>query len=57
MLQAKNLLQTEMQYVKSRMGHGELSLEAYSKVWEECYSQVTTPSPYTQGVNLSSENL
>ena len=47
-----------MQYVKSRMGHGELSLEAYSKVWEECYSQVTAPHrPYPQGVNLSSENM
>ena len=22
------------------MGHGDLSIEAYTKVWEECYSQV-----------------
>ena len=22
------------------MGHGDLSLEAYTQVWEECYSQV-----------------
>ena len=29
-----------MQYVKQKMGHGDLSIEAYTKVWEECYSQV-----------------
>ena len=34
------MLGKEMEYVKSRMGHGELSMEAYCKVWEECYSQV-----------------
>ena len=30
----------EMSYVKQRMGHGDLSLEAYTQVWEECYAQV-----------------
>lgn len=26
--------------VKGGMGHGDLSMEAYSQVWEECYGQV-----------------
>lgn len=30
----------EMDYVKEKMNHGELSLESYTQVWEECYSQV-----------------
>ncbi|KXJ23705.1 cell division cycle 5-related protein [Exaiptasia diaphana] len=38
--QAKNLLNNEMEFVKQRMGHGDLPLDAYSKVWEECYNQV-----------------
>ena len=29
-----------MEHVKHRMGHGDLSLEAYTQVWEECYAQV-----------------
>ncbi len=29
-----------MEYVKSKMNHGDLSLESYTQVWEECYSQV-----------------
>ena len=29
-----------MQTVKERMGHGDLSLDAYSQVWDQCYAQV-----------------
>jgi pre-mRNA-splicing factor CDC5/CEF1 len=29
-----------MQVVKDRMGHGDLSLDAYSQVWDQCYAQV-----------------
>ena len=29
-----------MSVVKKTMGHDDLSLEAYSTVWDECYSQV-----------------
>lgn len=38
--QAKTILAAEMEVVKSGMGHGDLSMEAYSQVWEECYGQV-----------------
>uniref|UniRef100_A0A3Q3WJ40 Uncharacterized protein n=1 Tax=Mola mola TaxID=94237 RepID=A0A3Q3WJ40_MOLML len=34
------ILATEMEVVKTGMGHGDLSMEAYSQVWEECYGQV-----------------
>ncbi|CAG7835852.1 unnamed protein product [Allacma fusca] len=37
---ARHLLEKEMQVVKKGMGHGELSIEAYTQVWEECLSQV-----------------
>ncbi|XP_053366577.1 cell division cycle 5-like protein [Clarias gariepinus] len=37
---AKDLLRQEMEVVKHGMGHGDLSIEAYNQVWEECYSQV-----------------
>lgn len=40
MSDAKKLLQKEMEFVKQRIGHGDLPLESYSKVWEECYAQV-----------------
>ena len=39
-VQAKELLQKEMQVVKEGMGHGDLSLDAFSQVWDECYAQV-----------------
>jgi len=29
-----------MEIVKHGMNHGELSLDTYSTVWEECYKQV-----------------
>ena len=38
--QARNLLAEEMTVVKNGMEHGDLSLEAYSTVWDECYDQV-----------------
>ncbi|KAK7108189.1 cell division cycle 5-like protein [Littorina saxatilis] len=38
--QAKEMLQKEMQVVKEGMGHGELSIDSFSQVWEECYAQV-----------------
>uniref|UniRef100_A0A669CR29 Cell division cycle 5-like protein n=1 Tax=Oreochromis niloticus TaxID=8128 RepID=A0A669CR29_ORENI len=34
------VLAAEMEVVKAGMGHGDLSMEAYSQVWEECYGQV-----------------
>lgn len=34
------MLAGEMEVVKAGMGHGDLSMEAYSQVWEECYAQV-----------------
>merc|ERR550519_2232617 len=37
---ARQLLETEMEVVKEGMTHGELSLEAYTQVWEECLGQV-----------------
>ncbi|XP_044145718.1 cell division cycle 5-like protein [Bufo gargarizans] len=37
---AEELLQQDMEVVKQGMGHGDLSLDAYNQVWEECYSQV-----------------
>ena len=37
---AKSLLNEEMQTVKSGMQHGDLSLESYTQVWQECLSQV-----------------
>ncbi|XP_063298135.1 cell division cycle 5-like protein [Pelobates fuscus] len=37
---AEELLQQEMEVVKQGMGHGDLSIDAYNQVWEECYSQV-----------------
>merc|ERR1719150_418157 len=37
---AKVLLEAEMDVVKGGMQHGELSLDAYTQVWEECLAQV-----------------
>lgn len=37
---AKEMLKKEMDVVKHGMAHGELSLESYSQVWEECLAQV-----------------
>lgn len=37
---AKNLLNKEIEVVKRGMNHGDLSLDAYTQVWEECLAQV-----------------
>ena len=37
---AKELLAKEMEVVKKGMSHGEVSLDAYTQVWEECLAQV-----------------
>jgi len=37
---AQELLTAEMEKVKIGMGHGDLTMEAYTQVWEECLSQV-----------------
>jgi len=38
---AKSLLAEEMESVKHKMAHSDLPIDAYSKVWEECYNQVS----------------
>ena len=37
---ARKLLREEVEVVKKFMGHGDIHLEVYTKVWEECYGQV-----------------
>lgn len=37
---ARELLAKEMEFVRSKMAHGDLPIESYTKVWEECYAQV-----------------
>ncbi|KAL1497690.1 hypothetical protein ABEB36_008608 [Hypothenemus hampei] len=37
---AREMLKREMEVVKKGMNHGELPMEAYMQVWEECLSQV-----------------
>nr|XP_049694564.1 cell division cycle 5-like protein [Helicoverpa armigera] len=37
---AKLEMKKEMEVVKAGMGHGELSMDAYTQVWEECLAQV-----------------
>lgn len=37
---AREVLANEMEFVKSKMAHGDLPIESYTKVWEECYAQV-----------------
>ncbi len=39
-LKARAMLDSEINDVKKAMGHGDISLDVYSKVWDECYSQV-----------------
>jgi len=38
--EAAEMLEKEMEVVKGGMQHGELSLDAYTQVWEECLAQV-----------------
>lgn len=54
---ASSLLEEEMKVVKQGMGHGDLSLESYSQVWQECLSQVLylpSQNRYTRA-NLASK--
>lgn len=54
---ANSLLENEMKVVKSGMAHGDLSLENYSQVWQECLSQVLflpSQNRYTRA-NLASK--
>ncbi|KAK6635552.1 CDC5 cell division cycle 5-like protein [Polyplax serrata] len=54
---AKEILKKEMDIVKHGMGHGELSLESYTQVWEECLAQVLflpSQNRYTRA-NLASK--
>lgn len=37
---AKKMLADEMKIVKDGMAHGDLTLDVYIQVWEECFSQV-----------------
>lgn len=37
---AKKELEKEIEVVKAGMSHGELSIDAYTQVWEECLAQV-----------------
>ncbi|XP_028172870.1 cell division cycle 5-like protein [Ostrinia nubilalis] len=37
---AKQELKKEMEVVRAGMGHGDLSMDAYTQVWEECLAQV-----------------
>jgi len=54
---AKQLLEAEMEVVKTGMAHGDLSLDAYTQVWEECLAQVLylpTQQRYTRA-NLANK--
>lgn len=37
---ARELLNEEISVVKDAMAHGDLTIDAYTKVWDECYGQV-----------------
>ena len=37
---ARELLKEEIEVVKHGMNHGELPMDAYTKVWDECYGHV-----------------
>ena len=54
---AKGMLAEEMDVVKEGMGHGDLPLDVYSQVWEECLGQVLylpSQNRYTRA-NLASK--
>uniref|UniRef100_A0A1I8P025 Cell division cycle 5-like protein n=1 Tax=Stomoxys calcitrans TaxID=35570 RepID=A0A1I8P025_STOCA len=54
---ANELLAEEMDVVKEGMGHGDLPLDVYSQVWEECLGQVLylpSQNRYTRA-NLASK--
>ncbi|XP_047128533.1 cell division cycle 5-related protein isoform X1 [Hydra vulgaris] len=37
---ARSLLNEEIEVVKKAMAHGDLSIDVYTRVWEECYGQL-----------------
>lgn len=54
---AKRTLEAEMEVVRKGMSHGDLSLEAYCQVWDECLAQVLflpSQNRYTRA-NLASK--
>ncbi|XP_046818091.1 cell division cycle 5-like protein [Vespa crabro] len=56
---AKQLLADEMNVVKEGMAHGDLSLDAYTTVWEECLSQILyleTQKRYTRATLASKKD-
>ncbi|KAI4476241.1 hypothetical protein M0804_013781 [Polistes exclamans] len=56
---AKKLLTDEMNIVKDGMAHGDLSLDAYTTVWEECLSQILyleTQKRYTRATLASKKD-
>ncbi|XP_050079283.1 cell division cycle 5-like protein [Anopheles maculipalpis] len=55
--EAREMLTAEMGIVKQGMAHGDLSLESYTQVWQECLSQVLylpSQNRYTRA-NLASK--
>lgn len=55
--EARKMLAAEMGVVKHGMAHGDLSLESYTQVWQECLSQVLylpSQNRYTRA-NLASK--
>lgn len=53
----KQMLSEEMEVVKEGMGHGDLPIDVYSQVWEECLGQVLylpSQNRYTRA-NLASK--
>lgn len=56
---AREVLADEMEFVKSKMAHGDLPIESYTKVWEECYAQVLflpTQQRYTRAALASKKD-
>ncbi|KAG7212980.1 hypothetical protein KM043_002320 [Ampulex compressa] len=56
---AKQLLTDEMAVVKEGMAHGDLSLDSYTTVWEECLSQILyleTQKRYTRATLASKKD-
>ncbi|XP_051173244.1 cell division cycle 5-like protein [Leptopilina boulardi] len=56
---AKKLIENEMNIVRKGMDHGDISLEAYCTVWEECLSQILYLEPqkrYTRATLVSKKD-
>jgi len=56
---ARDLLAGEIEFVQSKMAHGDLPIESYTKVWEECYAQVLflpTQQRYTRAALASKKD-